>query len=368
MGELNKQAGRVQAKMALAAASPGFEVNDLGFQTAADRVILDTNFTLEETRPGRVLRRWDVRGGPDGVWNFGGDRVHAEFNVGWSWQAVNYWGGGGRVAVSPAVDDDRLTRGGPISRRPPGYSASLDLNSDNRKQLTLRGGIEWGADEAGSWENRGDLTLTYKPRGTWEIRFGPELSRSYAVAQYVTTVADPRATDTFGRRYIFADLDQTTVGLETRVNVTFSPGLSFELFAQPLVSSGDYGTLKEFRRPGGFDFLRYGEELGTLDRQTDGYFRVDPDGAGTAPAFRVEDRDFNIRSLLGNAVLRWEWREGSTLFLVWQQTRAGSITGLDVDPTFHRVGNFDLGRDARELLGIRPDNILLIKLNYWLNP
>lgn len=368
MADLNKQAGAYQAKVALAAASPGYEVNDLGFQTAADRIILDTNFAREENRPGAVLRRWDIRGGPDVIWNFGGDRVHSEFNAFGSWQWVNYWGGGARLAFSPSVDDDRLTRGGPLARRPSGYSGNFDISSDNRKRYTMRGSYRWGADQGGSWENTAELTLTYKPRGNWEFRVGPELTRSYSAAQYVTTVADARASHTYGRRYIFADLSQTTLALETRVNVTMSPALSFELFAQPLISSGDYGTLKEFSQPGTFDFAHYGVDIGALSRQSNGYFEVDPDAGGPANAFRVQDLDFNIRSLLGNAVLRWELRPGSTLFLVWQQARAGSITGMDVDPTLHRVGNFDLGRDTRELIGIRPENIFLIKMNYWLNP
>ena len=72
----------------------------------------------------------------------------------------------------------------------------------------------------------------------------------------------------------------------------------------------------------------------------------------------MPDRDFNLRSLRGNAVLRWEWREGSTLYVAWQQSRSDEAG----------VGDFEFGRDRRALLGTRPDNILLVKLNYWLNP
>lgn len=68
--------------------------------------------------------------------------------------------------------------------------------------------------------------------------------------------------------------------------------------------------------------------------------------------------DFNLRSLRGNAVLRWEWREGSTLFVAWQQRRS------DSEP----IGDFDFGRDRRALFQTRPDNIFLVKMNYWLNP
>ena len=89
----------------------------------------------------------------------------------------------------------------------------------------------------------------------------------------------------------------------------------------------------------------------------------------TRPAsFTVADRDFNVRSLLGNAVLRWEWSPGSTLYLVWQQSRSARIEGSDFDTQgAGGVGDFDLSHDSAELFRIRPDNIFQVKVNYWLD-
>jgi hypothetical protein len=67
-------------------------------------------------------------------------------------------------------------------------------------------------------------------------------------------------------------------------------------------------------------------------------------------------------------VLRWEWSPGSTLFLVWQQSRSQRVVGSEFDATgAGGVGDFELSHDAAELFRIQPDNILLIKVNYWLN-
>jgi hypothetical protein len=368
MVDLNKQAGKYQAKLALAGASPGYEVNDLGFQTAADRFIMDTNFMIQETRPGAVFRRWDVRGGPDGVWNYGGQRVFAEFNVFGSYQLLNYWGGGGRIAYNPETFDDRLTRGGPLSREPARWSGNVSLNSDNRKTATVRGSFNWATDDAGSWRNGVELNVTWKPSDNWELRLGPSLSRSFAVAQYVAAVADSLATETFGSRYVFAGLDQSTLGVETRVNITFSPTISFEMYAQPFMASGDYRAPKELAAPRTFAFRTYGEDAGTVTRAEDGRFRVDPDGDGPAVPFAIRDLDFNVRSLIGNAVFRWEWRPGSTLFLVWQQSRADRLAyGSPLDGR-DPVGTFRPWQDTRDLLTMKGDNIFLVKVNYWLNP
>jgi hypothetical protein len=172
---------------------------------------------------------------------------------------------------------------------------------------------------------------------------------------------------TYGVRYLYAGFRQTTLALATRLNVTFTPELTLEMYAQPYISSGDYEGVEELRAPWTFDFIHYGEDAGTLTRGADGSSRADPDGAGPAPAFTVGDLDFNYRSLRGSAVLRWEFRPSSTLFFVWQQQRSDYLyvdSAAGGDP----VGRFDLSRDSRALLGLRPENVFLVKVNYWINP
>jgi hypothetical protein len=184
----------------------------------------------------------------------------------------------------------------------------------------------------------------------------------------VRRVDDAHATNTFGSRYVFADLERTTVSLDTRLNVTVSPTLSLQLYLEPFVSVGNYGALKEFSAPGTFDFLEYGVDVGSVVEGADGSLTVDPDGNGPADSFEVGDRDFSYRSLLGNAVLRWEWSPGSTIFLVWQQRRINSVTGRGANGEYPWVGSFDLSRDADDVFGTPADDVLMIKVNYWLNP
>jgi hypothetical protein len=202
-------------------------------------------------------------------------------------------------------------------------------------------------------------------RGISEVILGGSLSRSRSAAQYVTTIADPRAGATYGSRYVFAPIDQTTLDLEIRLNLTFTRRLTLEVYTQPFISSGDYGALKELAGPHTFDFLEYGSDVGTATRGADGRYTIDPAGDG-AQTFSVSDRDFNARSLLGNAVLRWEWRPGSTLYLVWQQSRSDRPTSAGFPEGTY--GEFRFGRDAERLLRIKPENTFMVKFNYWLNP
>jgi hypothetical protein len=141
--------------------------------------------------------------------------------------------------------------------------------------------------------------------------------------------------------------------MDTRVNWTFTPHLSLQLYAQPFLSAGDYSRFKELRRPRTWGWDVYGKDVGTLTTSADGYF-VDPDGDGPAPEFTLPNPDFDIRSLRGNAVLRWEYRPGSTLYLVWQQRR------LDRQP----VGEFRFSDDLAALGHTRPENVFALKVSY----
>jgi hypothetical protein len=365
--DLVKQAGAFTAKVAMSLASPGYEVNDLGFQPASDRVVLDTNFQYSQPVPGGILRNWNVRWSPDGAWNYAGDRVHGEMNGNVNVQFLNYWGAGMRLAYNPRNDDDRLTRGGPIARTPQRWSGTANVNSDTRRNFNARLSYDWMKNEAGGWQHDFGLNLTASPTDQLRIQVTPSLSRRFETAQYVTAVADPLATATYGRRYLFADLDQTTLSLETRIEMTLTPSMSFQLYVEPFMSAGDYRGVKELERRRSFAFLEYGEDIRSLTQDADGY-TADPDGAGPVPEFSVPNRDFSYRSLLGNAVLRWEWRQGSTLYLVWQQRRIDSLTNRGASGSDAWVGDFDLGRDAADMFGAPADNIFAIKVNYWLNP
>ena len=142
-----------------------------------------------------------------------------------------------------------------------------------------------------------------------------------------------------------------------RLDWTFSPNLSLQLYAAPYIASYNYTALKEFRSPGTFDFDLYGEQVGSLETNADGSSVIDPDGAGPSPAFTLPKLDFNFRSIRVNTVLRWEYRPGSVLFFVWQQER---------DDFAQRNGLLDFSRDYDALFHVRPVNTFLIKASYWL--
>ena len=369
MAYFGKQAGNFTMRNGVAVVSPGYDVNELGFHSNADRVLLDTHYQYTQPNPGRYLRSWSaILGGGNGIWNLAGDRLFANVNGIGRVEFLNYWGTSARVVYTARSRDDRLTRGGPMASTRGGWSGSFNLNSDTRRAVVARATYGWGSDDGGGWTQNVQVNLGARFEETLQIDVAPSYSWSRTAAQYIARVDDPLAEATYGTRYVFAGIDRNRLSLETRVNLTFSPTLSLQLYLEPFVSTGDYGALKELRAPNTFEFLEYGEDVGAVGSGEEGGYEVDPDGNGPAEAFLVSNRDFSYRSLVGNAVLRWEWRPGSTLFFVWQQRRINSVNGPGTSGGQPWAGTFDLGRDAGDMFQVAPDNIFMIKVNYWLNP
>jgi hypothetical protein len=155
---------------------------------------------------------------------------------------------------------------------------------------------------------------------------------------------------------------QKTLSMDTRLAVTFTPTSSLELYVQPFIATGAYSDFKEFDAPRQSRKSIYGVDKGTITAIRDARseitdYTIDPDAGGPAAAFTIGNPDFNFRSLRGNAVYRWEYRPGSTLFVVWTQSREDYVQHL---------GTFDFNRDRGALFATHPDNIFLVKVNYWL--
>ncbi|MGE5177134.1 MAG: DUF5916 domain-containing protein [Hyphomicrobiales bacterium] len=354
---LNKTAGKHwRGTLTYQDWSPGFEINDLGFQNAADSRGASTLLMYTENTPGPIFRTFTIFTFSNESWNYGGQSTFLGHSLHLEGQLRNYWSGWVRGTWNPGTYDDRLTRGGPIARVPPGGTLQARIDSDSRKSVTVgaQGTVAW--DDFGGRLHAVNGTVAIRPTPPLRITLEPGIRRLHDNAQYVTTVTDPTATATYGARYVFATFDQTTLNLDTRIDWTFSPTLSLQFYGQPLVVAADYAQLKGLRAPGTFEFDVYGRDAGTVQRDASGTATIDPDGTGPAAAFTVPDPNFNFRSLIGNAILRWEYRRGSALYVVWQQNRQGTVP----------IGDFRASRDVGDIFRAPPENVVAVKVTYWL--
>ena len=339
--------------------SPGFETNDLAFLTQADYFWMNANVLKVFTKPTKYYRSMNYTLGAQQQHNYEGDLTGRQIHAAANYTAPFYWSLFVSGQVRPAVYDDRMTRGGAVVRRPQVKSFFGNIQSDFRKNVvfTLSPSWNWTADGGSSFSISGDVTM--KPVTNVKLEFTPSYSRNFSTTQFVRNFTDASATAFYGIRSVFAGIDQKSVEFDTRVSATFTPTLSLEMVLQPFVSTGSYHDYNEFVKPRALDKHFFDATQLTANKDASGRvtgYTLDPDRNAATANFSFNNPDFNFRSLLGNAVLRWEYRPGSTLYLVWQQSRNGS------EP----FGDFDFSRDSGAIFRQHPDNIFLLKVSYWL--
>jgi len=350
---LNKQKGNLIFNAALAAVSPGFETNDLGFLAAADKLYSHVVAGYRQFQPGKLFRSWSLTAAKSLGYDFGGNRLIDGYYLFAEAQLLNYWSLESMASFSPVTWLNDLTRGGPLMLHPAVRSVNLEVGSDSRKPLVLFAFSQYNRSDSGGYNWTGELELRWKPGANVSLSFGPEYFYRHSLGEWIDTVSDPLQAATYGKRYLFSTIDFRTLALNLRFNWTLSPRLSFQVYLQPYLAVGQYAGFKELARPRTFDFNLYGSNGSTISADA-GSYSVDPDGPGPAAAFTFADPDFNFKSLRGTMVLRWEYGPGATIFLVWTQNRSDES----------HPGDFDLGRDLRNLFAASGDNIFLLKITY----
>ncbi|MBA3646453.1 MAG: carbohydrate binding family 9 domain-containing protein [Gemmatimonadaceae bacterium] len=357
---MSKDAGDWLWETAVNFRSPGFEVNDISFITRSDYFFMNGNLLRQWSKPTKSYRERAALIGAQQQFNYDGDLTDRQVHIFVAQTYPNYWFNNAFYLYHPVTYDDRLTRGGPVVKKTGYHVAQYFLGTDSRKPVVAYTNLSYGksvGDHGYNYNVRENLSI--KPKSNLRITLGPSYDYSAGTQQFVRSVKDTTATNFYGVRYVFADIIQHTVSVDTRVDMTFTPALTLQLYAQPFISSGRYSAFKEFDNPRQIHKTSYGSpgkgSITSSGTAASKVYTVDPDGAGPANSFTIGNPDFNVRSLRGTAVLRWEYRPGSTMFLVWNQIRS------DQAP----FGDFDFSRDRQALFRAHPDNVFLVKFNYF---
>jgi hypothetical protein len=345
-----KRAGEWQGNASANIESPGFELNDLGVLQSADDIDLSTDVRRTVTTPGERVFQWDTGAGASTSWNFGG--LHKPVDLRASGHVTSRAFNSASIALdvtTPGGSDD-LTRGGPVMHTGWAESVKLTANTprDRARQLSatvtgqLSPTLQQGVTASASLASRVTpaLRLDVTPSFTWV-----ESQR-----QYVTTVTDAGGGDrTFGARYLFGQIHRKEAALELRATWSLSPELVVTVYAQPFASVGRYDQLGELVAAGSGDVRWYAATSHA------GLMRAIADGAGGfQTGFSIDEPDFTVLSLRSTAVLRWELSPGSTLFVVWQQSRLGSTARAQ-----------PLHVAAPDVVTQPGLHTLAIKLSYW---
>jgi len=335
--ELDKVGGWVEVETGAAALSRHVDLNDLGYLRRGDLLRHWYDVALYRHNPWGPFQRADVGLDWELEWNHDGQLLSNGF--GWSnWADLrSYW----RVHLHfgrefSSFDDDDVRRGGPVIECPAENWVHAQVESDPRRRVSFSVRPEYRRHDGGRSNERG-LRVSAEARpwpNTW-LFVEPRYSNRLSDAQWVGAF-DDAAGGPAGSHYVYGELCARTLDLTARAQVSFTPELSLELYLQPFIAIGDYRAFKELVEPESYRFRPY--DLG-------------------------ENRDFHRRSLNSNLVLRWEFRPGSMLFLVWSQSRGASLLEATDD-------DLEL-RPLSRLGSVFTDdgsNVFLAKVNYWYGP
>ncbi|MCK4835944.1 MAG: hypothetical protein KAT17_04870, partial [Candidatus Aminicenantes bacterium] len=349
---LNKEKGNFLFNAALGMISPGFDSRDIGFQWTADVINGHVMVGYQSFKKWKFIREWNLLLFTQRNYNFNWDLIGEQrliciANV----KLKNFWEAYFQMSYNPERWDQTRTRGGPLMLLQTYSWYDWYISSDRRKPLVVGFGGYHLVNDWGRTTHLGTITLEWKPGSNFYISISPRYEQLMNSSQWVSNIEDEVMTDTYGIRYIFADLDQKTLSCSIRLNWIFTPKLSLQAYIQPFISVGTYTNLKEFAHPRTYDFNVYGTGSSSIS-YADEEYTINPGDDGAT--FTISDPNFNLKSLRGTIVLRWEYRPGSTLYLVWTQNRADH----------ENPGNFSFRRDLGDMIRAAGNNIFMLKFTY----
>ena len=318
--------------------SAGFEVNDIGYLRRGDVVDWSTWASIQIQNARGIYRWMGINGNHWETWNTSGTRLENAVNVNGHMGFMNNWDAhlGGTVGKLTPSYCDRCTRGGPLLRQSRSFSPWGGINTDSRQTVSAGMWVNlWFNDGGKSTGASLSPYVNIRPSSSLQLSIGPGITRDHNNTQWFGNFTDSATGTT---HYTFAHLDQRTVSMSTRVTYTMTPTLTFEFYGQPFVSTGQYSDVRELSatpRAASYDdrFQSY-----TVDSTT--------------------SMSFKAAQLRTNSVVRWEYRPGSTLFLVWAHGRNG--------PANSNM-NQSWSQDYRDLFSLHPVNTFLVKVAYWMN-
>jgi hypothetical protein len=325
---------RVRFNTSLQRTSAGFEVNDAGFLARADQQSWGNWVQLSWIRPTTWYRSIRVNFNQWNSWSTSGLATDHGGNVNAHAQFANQWFGhvGFNVNNVGRVFDDRASRGGPALPSLLGYSGWGGVETDPRRWIALNLFVNGRfKNAAGTWNYELDPGITMRMSSRLQTNIGISFFRQIDDAQWNGNYTDAQNVT----HYTFARLDQQLTSITSRIDFTATPTLTLQLYAAPFITSGS--------------FLNW-REISATPRAESYVSRFQPYTTQGDPG------GFNFKQFRSNAVVRWEYRPGSTLFLVWSQGREQD----GVNP-----GSYSFRRDAGDLFRVRPDNTFLIKTSYW---
>lgn len=330
--------------------SPGLELNDLGYMQTADEIQQGNEISYFVNKPVSIFRTYNISLEQFNSWNFNGTFLGTGGHLSFTSEFKNQWSFGANLIYHSQAFDTKILRGGYDMKMPSAIMSFGSLRTDASKKFIAT--VEY------QYESRGNKSATtfaiepgisVRPFSMLRIGVTGTYEKNHDELQYVAT------KDLFpAKRYILGTIDQKTFGLTFRVDLNLSPEFSVQYYGSPFISRGSYSELKRVTDPGA---KKYEDRFALYQNPVlyDGVYDLSDFDGGWPVYYSLDNPDFNFHQYRSNLVAKWEYRLGSFIYFVWSSERTGSnsSSGASIGDSYKYLGD------------VFPNNIFLIKLNYW---
>lgn len=327
--------------------SPGLEFNDIGYLRESDNINQVLWVGYSSPQPKGLMRRINLNMAGYQGWNFDGVHKYWGLEASTFLRFTNYWAFGTGLNYNGQSNSTALLRGGPIFIIPNRTSYWASIETDERKKLSFE--LMFSENRgSNSYQTRTNVSLdvTYRPIDRLKISLEPYFGINQNKIQYVTT--EPYQGQD---QYFLAEINQKTLMVEFRIDFSLTPDLSIQYYGQPFVSSGTYSNYKWVTNSKAKSFE---DRFVMIQPDADNHLNLDDMDESDV---ELPDPDFKFIYFQSNMVLRWEYLPGSTVYVVWSQSRDEGEYELDQLP-------FNVNDDMNRMFRIFPHDVFLVKLSY----
>lgn len=343
---VGKKGGNINFNFTGQYRSPGLNLNDMGYIRQADFLGEGADISFRMNEPGSWIRNYTLTLFQESRWSFGGENTHNELGTAFEMRNNKLWSFNAIYSFDFTHLDTRELRGGPALRIDRQQTLGVMASSNSAKDFSGSAGAHYSAlGDPGSHQEVAYVSLTWLPIRKIKLSGITSLEMRRYHQQYVNTV--PTADET---QYLVGDIDYRSASFTFRGELFLTTELSLQYYGSPFYSVGDYGNFRRVNEADSRDIDKRLQSIATEYDPVGNIYLFDYNDS----SYEFGNPDFSFMQFRSNLVFRWEYKLGSTLYVVWSHDRSGWESMFN--PVTDIMG---------DLFGIRGNNIFMLKLNFW---
>jgi hypothetical protein len=326
--------------------SPGLNLNDVGFIRQSDFLGEMTEVSYEMNDPKKWIRNYKLMLRQEAEWSFGAENSSNLAEAALILRNNKLWSFSLSSTYKFSILNTRELRGGPALRNDPRYILGLSVGSNSAKDLSGR--VNYNYSTLGmpnSFQNSLIFSLTWLPVKRLKLSAVTGLSQQQYHQQYVSSIIGGASTE-----YVVGYIDRQTTSFTFRTELYITPEMSIQYYGSPYYSVGSYDDFRRVDQSHAHDINERLEQLDvSYDQEQNTYSYV-----SDTETYQFYNPDFSFMQFRSNLVFRWEYKLGSTIYIVWSHDRSGW------EPEYNPIGDI-----VGDLFGIKGGNVFMIKANFW---